>query len=140
MKITKNTSGKTEVRISKSEWKAIGKKAQWYSDSGLPDDTGIQQDEDLKRSTHNKVLDALSESLWGYDSKDDCKKQISSQFSDQISELVNKIVDSDIGREPKPDELDQTEDNLSDIDADSMTLRDAGYGTDEDYGSASDVL
>jgi flagellum-specific peptidoglycan hydrolase FlgJ len=26
------------------------------------------------------------------------------------------------------------EDNLSDVEADAMTLRDAGYGTDEDYG------
>lgn len=27
-----------------------------------------------------------------------------------------------------------TDDNLSDIEADAMTLRDAGMGTDEDYG------
>jgi hypothetical protein len=26
------------------------------------------------------------------------------------------------------------EDSLSDVEADAMTLRDAGYGTDEDYG------
>jgi hypothetical protein len=32
------------------------------------------------------------------------------------------------------------EDNLSDVEADAMTLRDAGYGTDEDYGYASDVI
>lgn len=38
------------------------------------------------------------------------------------------------------DREDDHEDNLSDMDADSMTLRDAGWGTDEDYGSASDVL
>ena len=33
------------------------------------------------------------------------------------------------------------DDNLSDAEADAMTLRDAGWGTDEDYGSgASDML
>jgi len=36
---------------------------------------------------------------------------------------------------------ESAEDNLSDIDADSMTLRDVGWGTDEDYGpSASEIL
>lgn len=29
MKITKTASGKTEIRISRSEWEAIGKKAGW---------------------------------------------------------------------------------------------------------------
>lgn len=32
-------------------------------------------------------------------------------------------------------------DNLSDVEADAMTLRDAGMGTDEDYGpAASEIL
>jgi len=31
MKITKNASGKTEVRISKSEWEKIGKKMRWIT-------------------------------------------------------------------------------------------------------------
>jgi hypothetical protein len=32
------------------------------------------------------------------------------------------------------DEYQDFEDSLSDVEADAMTLRDAGYGTDEDYG------
>lgn len=31
-----------------------------------------------------------------------------------------------------------TEDNLSDVEADAMTLASAGWGTDEDYGYAGD--
>jgi len=39
---------------------------------------------------------------------------------------------SDVYNEPKTD--DEPGDNLSDAEADAMTLRDAGMGTDEDYG------
>ena len=31
-------------------------------------------------------------------------------------------------------DADESEDNLSDVEADSMTLVSAGWGTDEDYG------
>lgn len=37
--------------------------------------------------------------------------------------------------EQYPDEpWDEPEDDLTDAEADAMTLRDAGFGTDEDYG------
>jgi hypothetical protein len=35
-------------------------------------------------------------------------------------------------------ESQDTEDNLSDVEADAMTLASAGWGTDEDYGYAGD--
>lgn len=38
--------------------------------------------------------------------------------------------------QPEPD---APEDNLSDAEADAMTLRDAGMGTDEDYGYFDDT-
>lgn len=36
--------------------------------------------------------------------------------------------------EEQEDDFGYGDDDLSDIEADMMTLRDAGYGTDEDYG------
>ena len=49
MKITKKASGKTEIRISKSEWKAIGKKAGWVPSLICPTcgdtEIGIKTDE-----------------------------------------------------------------------------------------------
>ena len=44
--------------------------------------------------------------------------------------------DGDLPCEDYPD----YEDGLSDVEADAMTLASAGWGTDEDYGFAEDVL
>jgi len=38
----------------------------------------------------------------------------------------------------EPEEPEETEDNLDDVQADAMTLASAGMGTDEDYGRFSD--
>lgn len=46
-------------------------------------------------------------------------------------DIINGIIREWIGEKNEPEE---PEDNLSDVEADAMTLRDAGMGTDEDYG------
>tara|TARA_B100000614_G_C14562911_1_gene497828 strand:+ start:4271 stop:4471 length:201 start_codon:yes stop_codon:yes gene_type:complete len=41
---------------------------------------------------------------------------------------------------PDPPYDGADEDGLTDVEADAMTLRDCGMGTDEDYGFAADII
>ena len=70
MKIVKSENGKKTVKISKSEWEEIGKRARWiqvaqYSDSGLPDDTNISQRDDFSRQVQNDLFMSILSTIKG---------------------------------------------------------------------------
>lgn len=52
-------------------------------------------------------------------------------YGDYAEDMYDPDFDPDDFDEP--DEWDD-DDGLTDVEADAMTLRDAGWGTDEDYG------
>jgi len=59
MKLTKTANGNI-LKISKKEWDSVGKKAGWikvaqYSDSGLPENTGTPQKNDLASKIQNDL-------------------------------------------------------------------------------------
>ncbi len=54
------------------------------------------------------------------------------QLEDEQKELMNLLNDVTDAYYPE-------DDNLSDVEADAMTRRDAGMGTDEDYGYFGDT-
>jgi len=63
MKIVKTASGKQQIKMSKKEWEAIGRKAQWMTDD-MGGDDGIVHDPvseitDLASSNPQKFEDLL---------------------------------------------------------------------------------
>jgi len=221
MKLVKTASGKKKLKISKKEWKNIGKKAGWmkvaYHDeikpsnheSASPKDMsiGVFQENMIKTWTkdagrfdpkYNKgngnysvTLYMGEDGMYSLDESDgapieativymyypaeqphfgrDYSEPGSPESVDVLKVIVagedvqdkvalndvdkeileNKLIDSyrskieaiaEDAYESEGELKRDTEDMYSDVDADSMTLRDAGWGTDEDYGSASDML
>jgi hypothetical protein len=75
----------------------------------------------------------------GHTSEDPCGRQPYDEpgyYDTSVPGQEHRLCDHENGEcnvEEYDDEED-TEDNLSDVDADSMTLASAGMGTDEDYG------
>ena len=51
----------------------------------------------------------------------------------EMKEMMDDMFENS-SNEELYDAEDDSEDTLSDVDADSMTLASAGFGTDEDYG------
>lgn len=221
MKLVKTASGKKKLKISKKEWKNIGKKNGWMKEayhneikssnqeSANSKDVSISvfQENMLKTWTKNagkfnpkynkgkgnysitlymgedgmysldesngapieatinymyypaeqphfgrdysepgspESVDVLKVIVAGEDVQDkvalnDVDKEIlENKLIDSYRSKIEAITEDAYQAE---DELKRdTEDMYSDVDADAMTLRDAGWGTDEDYGSASDML
>jgi len=82
MKITKTASGKTEIRISKSEWETIGKKAGW--DDQIEDPT-----QDIIRSMNNRIdrdnkkIDQLKAEL---------QANVNTMSFEEIKKMKSKII------------------------------------------------
>ena len=140
MKITKTASGKTEVKISKSEWKTIGKKAGWMK-TAQDNRPGWMLGETPKSST--EMFDFIEDRFKTIRQYLDMHIHPNS-IIDMAIEVGNTLVDdmpAIIRKEFETiDEPPDYEDNMSDVEADADTLSSAGWGTDEDYGSGSDII
>ena len=109
MKITKNASGKQEVRMSKSEWEAIGKKAQWaipVNQQGVSPMSGIdtrqqpqqvayqQSTQQERPPSYDEAMDALNKlnaALVGLGSEVPESSQAMTGFQNQIQVMVQQI-------------------------------------------------
>jgi hypothetical protein len=119
MKLTKSASGK--YKLTKQAWEEIGKQAGWGP-------KGVPIEEKIEHEIESMILSET------YDEETDMgdyekRALIWRKVADWCNEMAAHAAE-DATRERDID----IEDNLSDVDADAMTLRDVGWGTDEDYG------
>jgi hypothetical protein len=54
MKLVKTASGKQQIKISKSEWEALGKKAGWIKEAKWGKDTEVSPEEKGKWTNYSK--------------------------------------------------------------------------------------
>ena len=66
MKLVKNASGKTTVKLSKSEWANIGKKAGWLKKANITEERVLQKHPELKG---NSFLAEVTQCLFEEDIK-----------------------------------------------------------------------
>jgi hypothetical protein len=86
----------------------------------MSEDFGMFGDEQLL-DPHNFALELNELAAMDYEEQQAVLRELAQESEDEDAESWDKAQDD-------------CEDNLSDVEADSMTLASAGWGTDEDYG------
>ena len=92
MKILKTASGKKTVKMSKSEWASIGKKAGWMKISQS------SESEWVKKELQERIKKVIGKTLSGILSESEVELQLyQSKYWDMLKSFANEIERSHLG-------------------------------------------